>query len=177
MTTIVAGEMPSSNVPGRSVDSAVPVGLLGVASTTSLVRGRDRSGDGIEIEGVIGGERRGDRRAGHQLGVDGVDLERPPWVDDLVARVDVGQEELLQQTDRAGADRDLLDVDAEPVRRAVRERRWPGDRHSGWRRQRQWRRRRRSTGSGGSGFSFDASLMALVMPCSASAWAAPLPGR
>ena len=64
-------------------------------------------------------QRNRDRRAADQLRVDGIDLERTPWVDDLVAWVDVGQTELLEQADRSTSDghRSHIDTDERGQRR------------------------------------------------------------
>ena len=114
--------MPSSSVASSVVETAVPVGLLGVASRTSLVRSVTAAATASRSNAMVHGERCGHRPSRHQLGVDRVDLERTPWVDDLVAGVDVGEEQLLQQPDRPGADRDLLVGDVEPCRQPLAHR-------------------------------------------------------
>ena len=81
-----------------------------------LGRRRHGSGNGVEVERMRRRERDRHCRPVHQLRIDRIDLERTPRVDDLVAGIDVREEELLEQTNRTGADGDPLDVDIEPAR-------------------------------------------------------------
>ncbi len=85
-------------------------------------RGRDGLRQRIEVEGVVGVERCGDLPTTHQLRVHRVHLERAPRVHHLIACVDEGEEELLEQAHRAGAHGHGRHVHPEPRGQALAKR-------------------------------------------------------
>ena len=103
-------------------------GVVGGADDDDLGAVGDRRAHGVEpVTGVVV-ERDLDRAGARERRDDRVGLERPPRVDDLVARVAGGRDDLAEDTDRTGAGGDVLGRDPEGVGERLGE---LGDGHVG----------------------------------------------
>ena len=94
--------------------TTVPVGLFGEVTNTTRVR----SVTAAAMAAMSRAWKRlgtGDLGGAHDRGVDRVGLEAAPAVQHLVARIGVGQQDLLQEAHRSAADADLVDAQPETV--------------------------------------------------------------
>ena len=105
----------SRKASSSAVPTTVPVGLFGLQTKISLVRGVIAAAIAAR-SWVWSAERDPDRVRGGQVAQDRVRLERAPRVHHLGAGLTDRLEELLGHSDRTAPDRDVLRRDAELVR-------------------------------------------------------------
>ena len=108
------------NASSSDCVTAGPVGLLGVHTITHRVRGVIAASHRVEVVAAVRGHRHRHRRRGRGGDRDRVGLEGAPRVDDLVAGLAEGVEQLVDQRHRAGGRSKVADRDAEPARRGRR---------------------------------------------------------
>ena len=137
---------------------------------------RDRGDQRVDVARELGGRRRGDERPAGDLRGEPVARERVLVRQHLVGRLAGREHELVQEVVRAVAERELVERDAELARRARGAARSRRRRGRGGAATAPPAAPRAPWATGPSGFSFDATLIAPVIPSSRSSSSIGLPG-